>query len=100
MRAVTPVSAPSARSARMRAQRTKDRQREARTPLSSLLLLRRIGAIGRRAGARGAEEQLASVGIRDVAPVRAFQGVVTRLIAIDDDLGAHRQRVFLDTRAK
>src|SRR5437867_1287041 len=60
----------------------------------------RIGAVGRGAGAGRSEEQLAAVGERDVAAVRARERMVARLIAVDDDFGALRQRLLGDAAAQ
>src|SRR5688572_14385199 len=74
--------------------------RRGRAFSSLLLLLSGIGAISRGAGARGAEEQLASVRVGDVAAVRALQRVIARLVTVNDDLGADRQRGLGDSRTQ
>src|SRR2546425_5863732 len=63
---------------------------------TGLLRLRRVGAIARRAGAGRSQEQLAAVGVRDVAAVGPEQRVISRLIAVDDDQRAVLQRVARD----
>src|SRR5262245_30353462 len=57
-------------------------------------------AIGWRTGARGAKEQLAPVGIGDVAYVCALERVIARLVAVDNDLGADREGILRDSLTK
>ena len=40
---------------------------------------------------RGRKEEFSAVGIRDVATIRAFECVISRLVAIDNDFGAELQ---------
>ena len=57
-----------------------------------------LGIGSARAG--HAEEQLAPVGKRHVARVRALLVMVARLITIDDDFGAFRKRVLIGAAAE
>src|SRR5712691_40089 len=70
-----------------------------RVPLSQdLPSLPALPFLVRRAGARGADEQLLPVREGDVAAVGA-QRTVLRLEAVDDDLDAHGQRVLAPAAA-